>query len=227
MLARSAGRSPPGRPCAGRHACRPRRSPPRCRSSRCSGTSAASTDRPDRCVSPNVSALPMRVQESAAMVVDDALGIAGGARGVAERRSPPTRRPAAPRRRSGSPCCEQGLVVDDAERARRRAAGSTMSITTARRCTCASAAATTGAHSLSASSTLASPCSRMKAIEAASRRIVERVEHGARHRHAVMRLQHRRRVGAQHRHRVAAPDTQAAQRAGEPAAAPADFAPGQ
>ena len=50
-------RSAPARPGAGRHACRPPGSPPRCRSSRCSGTSAASTDRRSAATSSKVSAL--------------------------------------------------------------------------------------------------------------------------------------------------------------------------
>ena len=66
------GRSAPGRPCAGRHACRRPRSPPRCRSSRCSGTSAASRGRPTRRQAEG-QRVAHRVQEGAAMVIDDAL----------------------------------------------------------------------------------------------------------------------------------------------------------
>ena len=54
---------------------------------------------------------------------------------------------------------------------------------------------------------------------------VERVEHGPRHRDAVVRLQHRWRVRAQDRHRVAPADAQAAQSTGQSAAAPVDLAP--
>ena len=168
---RSAGRSPPGRPGAGRHGCRRPRSPPRCRSSRCSGTSAASRDRRSRLSARTRARCPAR---------------SGRRRGGGRRRpsgcrwcprcsrarSRPIRRPggcpgegrdrprpAAPRsrrRRAARP----GLPD---RRCRPRAAGARI---------CASAASTTGANSLSASSTLASPCSRMKAIEAASSRVL-------------------------------------------------------
>ena len=46
---------------------------------------------------------------------------------------------------------------------------------------------------------------------------VERVEHGAGHRHAVVRLDHRRGIGEHHRDRVAAPDPFLGERGGEAA----------
>ena len=48
---------------------------------------------------------------------------------------------------------------------------------------------------------------------------VEGVEHRPRHRHAVVALDHRGRVGEHHRHGVAAPDPPGGQRSGEAAAA--------
>ena len=55
---------------------------------------------------------------------------------------------------------------------------------------------------------------------------VERIEHGARHRHAVMAFEHRRRVGEHDRDRVAAPDAALRQRRGEPARARVELAVG-
>ena len=48
---------------------------------------------------------------------------------------------------------------------------------------------------------------------------VERVEHAARHRHAVMAFEHGRRIGEHHRDRVALLDAGLGQRRGEPAGA--------
>ena len=56
--------------------------------------------------------------------------------------------------------------------------------------------------------------------------VVERVEHRARHRHAEVRLVHRRSVGRHHRDRVAAADAEARERRGEPARALVDLGPG-
>ena len=55
---------------------------------------------------------------------------------------------------------------------------------------------------------------------------VQRVQHGAGHRHAVMAFQHLRRVRQQRRHRVAAADAVRRQRRGEPHAAVAQRAVG-
>ena len=180
---------------------------PRCRSSRCSGTSAASRDRPSAGAEPERRARCRarsgrrrdgdrrrpwdcrwcRRCSCSAIASHSSAGGSPGERGIA--------------------LGEQRLVVDvaqalaavpprivdvDHERSGARA--------------CAAPPRSTGANSRSVISTLASPCSRMKAIEAASSRVVERVQHGAGHRHAVMRLEHRRHVRRQHRHRVAAAD---------------------
>ena len=67
-------------------------------------------------------------------------------------------------------------------------------------------------NSRSASSSLASPCSRQKAIERRIEADVDRVQHRADHRRRVVRLQHRRRVGGEDRHRVAALDAGLGQR---------------
>ena len=76
--------------------------------------------------------------------------------------------------------------------------------------------ASTGANSVSVSSALASPCCRMNARAAGVEAGVQRVEDGAAHRHAVMRLQHRRNVGQHRRHRVAGPDAAPLQGRGQP-----------
>jgi hypothetical protein len=54
---------------------------------------------------------------------------------------------------------------------------------------------------------------------------VERVEHRPAHRHAEVRLDHRRRVRQERRHRVASSDAAGPQRAGQPPAASPDLAP--
>ena len=56
--------------------------------------------------------------------------------------------------------------------------------------------------------------------------VVERVEHGARHRHAEVRFVHRRRVGRHHRDRVAAADAEPAERRRQPARSLVDLGPG-
>ena len=53
---------------------------------------------------------------------------------------------------------------------------------------------------------------------------VERIEHALAHRHAVMALEHGRRIGEQRRHGVAAPDAALGQRRGEPARARIELA---
>ena len=53
---------------------------------------------------------------------------------------------------------------------------------------------------------------------------VERVENALAHRHAVMALEHGRRIGEQHRHRVAAPDAALGQRRRQPARARVELA---
>ena len=53
---------------------------------------------------------------------------------------------------------------------------------------------------------------------------VERVEHALAHRHAVVALEHGRRVGEQHRDRVAAPDAALGQRRCEPPRARVELA---
>jgi len=60
----------------------------------------------------------------------------------------------------------------------------------------ASASVTTRWNSRSTSRTLVSLWSRMKAIIAASSRVLSEFQHAARHRHAEMRLVHLRMLGA-------------------------------
>ena len=48
---------------------------------------------------------------------------------------------------------------------------------------------------------------------------VDRVKHGTRHRHAVMGLQHRWRIGEDHRDRITLADAELCQRGGQPAGA--------
>ena len=67
----------------------------------------------------------------------------------------------------------------------------------------------------------------MKAIGFGVEADVERVQHRAGHRHAEMRLEHRRHVGQHHRDRVADADAARGERAGEPAAARVGLAPGR
>ena len=54
---------------------------------------------------------------------------------------------------------------------------------------------------------------------------VQRVQHPAHHRHAEMRVGHRRNIGQHHRHRIADADAQSGKRAREPAAARIGLAP--
>ena len=153
------------------------------------------------------------VQPGAAMVVDDALRVAGGARGVVQRDGLPfVGRPE--RREILVAFVEQRLVVELAQPLLGPScSGSTMSMTSGGRSSCASASRITGANSVSVSSALASPCSQDEGDGGGVEPGVQRVEDGAGHRHAVMRLQHRRRVGRHHRHRIAGRD--AARRSAE------------
>ena len=159
-----------------------------------------------------------RVQVGAAVVVDHALRVAGRARGVVQRdrvpfvggRLPRELRVAlargAPRSRSRRCARPAGVlrVVDvDHERLRVRERRSAFAIV--------------GENSRSVSSTLASPWSSMKAIASASSRVLSVLSTRAGHRHAEVRLDHRRRVGQHRRHRVADADAARRQRRCEPA----------
>ncbi len=166
-----------------------------------------------------------RVQIGAAMVVDDALRVAGGARGVVERnRVPFVRR--GQLGESGVAGGEEGLVIERAEALAAGPSGSAMSMTSGFSSSRARARPITGENSVSVIRILASPCLRMKAIVSASRRMLMRVEHGAGHRHAEMRLEGFRHIGRHQRHRVAAPDPARRQRRGQAAAALKALMPG-
>ena len=102
--------------------------------SRCSGTSAASTGRPGAAACSRRSDVADRVQVGAAVVVDDALGIAGRARGVVERdRLPFVGRVAAARSRGRPRRAAPRSRARRAARPRRPYAGSSTSITSGRR----------------------------------------------------------------------------------------------
>ena len=106
------------------------------------------------------------------MVIDDALRVAGGARGVVERdRLPLVGR--VQRREVRIAVGEEGLVVELAQALAARAFG-IVDVDHQRLAgpVCASASFINGASSVSVSSALASPCSRMKASVAASRRML-------------------------------------------------------
>ena len=159
------------------------------------------------------------VQVRASMMIDDALGVAGGARGVVERdRLPFVHRQH--RRQAEIGAVEQRLVgglAQELVRTRMLRIDDVDHPDGPRHL--GQASLITGAYSVSVNSRSASPCSRMKAIEAGIEAVVQGIEHGAGERHAVMRLEHGRRVGRHHRHRAAGPDTQALQRRRKAAAA--------
>ena len=215
------------RPCAGTRWCRRRRPSSRGSTSRCSGTSAASTDRPRACGMPQSKHVAERVQVGAAVVVDDALRIAGGAGGVVQR----DRVPLVGRRLPGElrvALGEERLVVDVAETlAARRTASSSTSMTSGRRATsCASARSIVGENSRSVISTRASAVVEHERDRVGVEPRVERVQHRAGHRHAEVRLEHLRRVGEHHGDRVAHADAAPDERRGQPAAARVGLRPG-
>ena len=225
VLPRSPRRSPARRPSAGRRWCR--RSPPSSRgsTSRCNGTSAASTDRPGAAASPQATMLRQRVEVGAAMVVDHALGVAGGARGVVERDRVPLV--------GGSGPGEVGIAFrrGTPRSPSRRAAcrpscrGSSMSITSGRRSSNASAARScrelaVGDQDLGLAM-LEQEGDRL-GVEAS----VQRVQHGADHRHGEMRLVHRGNVRRHHGDGIARGRRRRAQRRGEAAGAGIGLRPG-
>ena len=149
------------------------------------------------------------VHRRAAVVIDHALGVAGGAAGVVQRDGIPFVGGQLPfegrrRRRPGSPrsrCCRCARRRPCTARPRRRSPA-------AGRCSLRSAIAffMTPANSGSTITALASPWSSMKAMVSGVQAGVQRVEYRARHGNAEMRLHHRRRVGQHHGHRVALAD---------------------
>ena len=114
-----------------------------------------------------------RVQICAAVVIDDALGIAGRARGVVERDGVPLVARRLPRV-AGVAFGQQRLVVASAQALClcRRTRNRSTSITSGLCSSCASAPAIVGENSRSVSSTLASPWRSMKAIASGSRRVL-------------------------------------------------------
>ena len=156
----------------------------------------------DRMLAPcaQVTTLPTAEQMRAAVVIDDALRIAGGAGGVIERDRVPfvvRHRPGevgiafarrTPRIRSRRAARRRRNIPD--RRSRSPAASPWRS---------ASASFITLENSRSMMTTLASAWSSEKAMIGGVEPRVERVEHALRHRHAVVALEHRRRVGEHHR----------------------------
>ena len=161
-----------------------------------------------------------RAQIGAAVAVDRALGIAGGARGVEQADRVPFVLGARIRRIRGSPAAMKLSYSTPPKRGAPAVSASAMSITIGRLAAAAARAParwwreTRGRRG----SSLASPCSRQKAISGGIEADVDGVEHGTDHRHGVVRLQHGRHVGGQDRHRVAALDAGLGERAA-PAAA--------
>ena len=175
-------------------------------------------------VEPNGDRVAERIQKRTAMVIDDTLGVAGRSRSVVERDRRPTRRRGVASRRRDPPRrerprirCRRAARSRSRRRSRRAATGGRARPARAR---------TTAANSRSAISNFACPCPMIKAIERASSRVVQRVEHGSRHRHAEMRFEQRRHVRRHHRDRVAGSDAAPAQRVGEPPATRVEFAIG-
>ncbi len=166
-----------------------------------------------------------RVQVRATMVVDDALGIAGGARGVVER----DRLPLVGGEQGlkpGSPSASSASYSTLPIRSPPGPSGSSTSIT--------SSSPAGQPHRLAHRRRELGVGEQRLGLavlqdERQCRRVepgVQRVEDGAAHRHAVMRLQHRRDVGQHRRHRVAGTD--ATPLAGpRPIAASAAAAPGR
>ncbi len=157
------------------------------------------------------------VQEGAAVVIDDALGIAGRARGVAERDRVPFVRGRRPVER-GIARRQQRLVVHDPEalaRCRRIDDVDDDDIATGMGQRLPDHRCQLGIRQQHLGLAMLQDEADRGPVEPG----VEGVEHGTQHRDAVVRLEHGRRVRAHHRHRVAAADPEPGQRARQPAAA--------
>ncbi len=166
-----------------------------------------------------------RIEVGAAMVVDDALGVAGGARGVEQRhripfveRTRPVERGIAfgeqrvvGQRADARVAGPEGVVeVDDQQVARIAVLRGPQRSQRVPRQPCEFAV--DQQHPRLAVGETEREAARVQAV-------VERVEHRAQRGYRVMRLEHRRHVGRQHRDRVAAAHAARRQRRGEPAAA--------
>ena len=120
MLGDRLDRSRPPAPSAGRHACPPPPTATRESTSHCNGTSAASTDSTGWRGIWRRQHIAVAHQRRAAMMIDHALGIAGGARGVIQR----NRVPFVARHLPGEiriAACDEGLII--LAQAARRSAG--------------------------------------------------------------------------------------------------------
>ena len=206
----------PARRGAGRRACRRPRSPPTYRSSRCNGTSAASTGR--RC--------PGRAGTRARCRARSDRRRDGGRRRLSDRRSSPRCRAARarPTRRAGPGQANAGSPSAGKLRSRLAQQGTAAGLRN-RRCRRPAAAS----RRWSAPPTvrelgIGQQDLRLAMLEEEGdrRRVeadVERVQHGAERGHGVVRFEQRRHVGRHHRDRIADTDAAPRQRRGEPAAA--------
>ena len=170
--------------------------------------------------------IAQRVEVRAAMVIDDALRIAGRARGVEQAHAHPTRRAGRATRRQGR--LRRAAPRSRSSPAARRPAlrASSMSTTRMSRPTARSAARDRRRELAVGQEHL-----RFAVLEAEcdGRRVepvVERVQDGAQRRDRVVRLEHRRHVRRHHRDGVAAPDAAPRERGGEAPAARFELAIG-
>ena len=165
------------------------------------------------------------VEIATAMMVDHALRIAGGARGIEQaHRVPFVVRPRP--RKIGIAAGEQILVDDLAQAFAGRAKG----IVDIDHQQLASQGRQRRAHDVCIVA-VGDQRFRLAVLEAERDRlrieaVVERIEHGADSRNGVMRLQQRRHVGRHDRNRIAAADSGACERRSEPPAARLELAVG-
>ena len=171
--------------------------------------------------------VPGRVQPGAAMVIDHALGIAGRARGVVQR----DRIPLVRRRRIGAiriALRQQRFVVEAADPVSRSVIFRVVDIDRQDLPPEFSQRLSDGVGEFPVDEyrlrlAMLEHEGDGRGIEAD----VQRVQHGARHRHAEMALQHFRRVGGHNGHGIALADAPPGNGVRQPVAAPARFAPGK
>ena len=164
------------------------------------------------------------IEEGAAVVVDDALGVAGGAGGVVEAdRLPLVVRPLPGEFRVA--LGEQRLVVERAD----RLAFAVFRVVDVDHQDRPAEHGDGGMHHLVELAVgdqhLGFAVLQHEGDRFGVQAHIEGVEHRADHRHAEVRLEHRRDVGQHHRHGVALANAAAGQRRGQAPAAPVGFAP--
>ena len=148
-----------------------------------------------------------RAEIGAAVAVDGALGIAGGAARCRAGRCCPTRRPGRSRRMPGSPEAMKLSYSTPPKLGAPAVSASAMSTTIGRLAAELLQRRRDGGVELAVGEEQLGLA--VLQAEGDQRRIeadVDRVEHRADHRRRVVRLQHGRDVGGQNRHRIAAPD---------------------